>query len=86
MKEQQRENPNKNNQNQIQNQQMQSQLFRWAPSSYEFFFIFYSNTCTEWVFDEDKEELKERRLNIQRFKNCGLILMSDLLSTFDRSF
>ena len=85
MRELQRENPNKNNQNQIQNQQMQSQLFRWAPSSYEFFFFFIV-TRAPWVFDEDKEELKERRLNIQRFKNCGLILMSDLLSTFDRSF
>ena len=28
----------------------------------------------------------KRRLNIQRFKNCGLVLMSDLLSTFDSSF
>ena len=38
-------------------------------------------------FDEDKEEFKEKEeLNIQRFKNCGLVLMLDLLSTFDRPF
>ena len=28
----------------------------------------------------------KRRLNIQRFKNCGLVLISDLLSTFGRLF
>ena len=31
--------------------------------------------------DEDKEELKEKkkkRLHIQKFKNCGLVLMLDL--------
>ena len=28
----------------------------------------------------------KRRLNIQRFKNCGLVLISDLLSTFGKLF